>query len=356
MAPQTKKWTRFWFVFALWLVADLWSKHWADTSLATPNHPLPVVIGEADAGKTLAAVLNERFGWDQAAVAAEVTTMMKLPPPLAAKAEDSPFVQGGVADSAKGLWLFWRGDRSLAPRRIGLSDRRELAKWLQLAVPDAPSEHVNQLAAEAAATKTYASWLPDMFRKVDAEDVPGFFAEGRVHPIPFAEGAFTADTKVASGDTYLVLDHQVPVWGAWWKFIYAENPGAAFGFLKGASPDVRQTLFMLLTIVAFIVIGSIVARLPPTGWLVATAFAGILAGAAGNFIDRVRYGYVIDFIDFQATWENLPHHWPTFNVADIAICIGVALMALDMLSGKKLAPAPLPPAPANPAHDLPPAA
>ena len=75
---------------------------------------------------------------------------------------------------------------------------------------------------------------------------------------------------------------------------------------------------------------TIVARLPAHGWLVATAFAGILAGAAGNFIDRVRYGYVIDFID----WDLGFMHWPTFNVADIAISVGVVALLLDLFFNK----------------------
>jgi len=330
MTAQTTKWMRFWLVFALWLVADLWSKHWADTSLATPSHPLAVTAGEADAGKPLAELLTARFGWDAATLTTQLATMQKLPAPIVAQATDKPFAPGGVADSARGLWVFWRGDRALPPRRIGLGDRRELAKWLALAVPEAPAEAVNAAAQESAAAKTFASWLPEMFRKIDGDEVGGLLAAGLIHPIPYAEAALAADAKTAIGDTWLVLEHEIPVMGKWWKFAYAENPGAAFGFLKGVSPSLRQTLFMLLTLIAFVVIGSIVSRLPARGWLVASAFAGILAGAAGNFIDRVRYGYVIDFIDMDLGFM----HWPTFNVADIAISVGVVVLLLDLFFNK----------------------
>jgi len=331
MTLQTTKWMRFWLVFALWLAADLWSKYWADTTLATPGHPIPVVVGPDEAGKALGPLLTERLGFSPAALPEQLATMQKLPPALTASASDSPFAQGGVAESAKSLWLFWREDRTLAPRRVALSDRRELAKWLALAVPEARPGQVNALAQEAAAEKTFASWLPAMFRQIDEDEVAGLLSEGRVHPIPYVEAAFRTDSKVAAGETYLVLEHQIPVMGAWWKLVYAENPGAAFGFLKGVSPALRQTLFMLLTLVAFLVIGSIVGRLPPQGWLVATAFSGILAGAAGNFIDRVRYGYVIDFIDMDLGFM----HWPTFNVADIAISVGVVVLLLDLFFNKK---------------------
>ena len=330
MATHMKKWTKFWLVFAVWLTADLWSKHWADTSLATPSHPLPVLIDAATAGKTLSEVLAERFDWAPAELTAQLALMQKLAPALTAKPADAPFAVGGVADGAKGLWVFWRNNREMAPRRIGLTDRRELAKWLALAVPDATPEAIKAVAQDGAGTKTYESWLPQMFRKIDSDEVSDLLMEGRVHAIPFAEARFGADTKVAAGETWLVLDHEIDVMGDWWKFVYAENPGAAFGFLKGVAPGLRQTLFLLLTLVAFLVIGSIVTRLPARGWLVASAFGAILAGATGNFIDRIRFGYVIDFIDMDLGFM----HWPTYNVADIAIAVGVIALLLDLFFNK----------------------
>jgi len=330
MATQTKKWTKFWLVFAVWLTADLWSKHWADTSLATPSHPLPVVIDEATAGRPLGEVLTARFGWAPAELTTQLSMMQRLAPALTSKPGDAPFAAGGIADGSKGLWVFWRNNRELSPRRIGLTDRRELAKWLTLAVPEAPSEAINAAAQESAAKKTFESWLPEMFRKIDSEDVSDLLMEGRVHPIPFAEARFTPDTKVVAGDVWLVLEREIDVMGDWWKFVYAENPGAAFGFLKGVSPGLRQMLFLLLTLVAFLVIGSIVTRLPPNGWVVAVSFGAILAGAAGNFIDRIRFGYVIDFIDMDLGFM----HWPTYNVADIAIAVGVVALLLDLFFNK----------------------
>ena len=92
-----------------------------------------------------------------------------------------------------------------------------------------------------------------------------------------------------------------------------------------------SALMTVLFIVAFVVIGSIVGRLPTEGWVVLSGFAGILAGAAGNFIDRLRYGYVIDFIDMDLGFM----HWPTYNVADIAIALGVIALLLDLTFNKK---------------------
>jgi signal peptidase II len=76
----------------------------------------------------------------------------------------------------------------------------------------------------------------------------------------------------------------------------------------------------------------------------------VLGGALGNVFDRIRYGHVIDFIDYRAEWVRKMNetvgrlfpghgvatdHWPTFNVADVAICVGVALMAIDMFTAKR---------------------
>ncbi len=55
--------------------------------------------------------------------------------------------------------------------------------------------------------------------------------------------------------------------------------------------------------------------------------------------DRIHYGWVIDFIDVHITRGGMEHHWPTFNIADVAICVGVALMAIDMMVGKRARPA-----------------
>jgi len=104
----------------------------------------------------------------------------------------------------------------------------------------------------------------------------------------------------------------------------AYNYGAAFSFLGDASGWQRWFFIVL----AMVVIGILVAwlrRLPPGNTTARLALVLILGGAAGNVIDRLVYGYVIDFIDvFYGSW-----HWPTFNIADSAISVGVFLLLLD---------------------------
>ena len=114
----------------------------------------------------------------------------------------------------------------------------------------------------------------------------------------------------------------VPLAGDFLRFTYVENRGAAFGLLQD------QTAFFVL--VGLVVIGVIAAsyrHLPRSGFLVHLALGLQLGGAVGNLIDRLRQGYVVDFVDFgyRSNW------WPVFNVADSSIVVGVALLALTLL-------------------------
>ena len=108
------------------------------------------------------------------------------------------------------------------------------------------------------------------------------------------------------------------------------NSGAAFSFLSNASGWQRWFFIAL----ALLVVGVLVVwlyRLQKNQLRMALALSLVLGGAIGNLVDRVLYGYVIDFIDvYYASW-----HWPTFNVADSAITLGAALLLLDACTGHK---------------------
>jgi len=112
---------------------------------------------------------------------------------------------------------------------------------------------------------------------------------------------------------------------SFFNLVLAHNKGAAFSFLAAESGWQRH-LFTALGIAAAIFIVFLLKRHAGQK-LFCWALALILGGAIGNVIDRVLYGYVIDFLDFYVGgW-----HWPAFNVADSAICIGAALFVLDEL-------------------------
>lgn len=108
------------------------------------------------------------------------------------------------------------------------------------------------------------------------------------------------------------------------NFTYVHNPGAAFSFL--ADQDGWQRwFFTIIAAIACLVFIVWLAKTPKSQALLGIAFALMLSGAMGNLIDRVLFGYVIDFLDFH--WSG--NHFPAFNVADSMIFIGAALMILD---------------------------
>jgi signal peptidase II len=110
------------------------------------------------------------------------------------------------------------------------------------------------------------------------------------------------------------------------QLTYLRNQGAAFSFLAGAG-GWQRWFFIGLAVTASALICYWLKRMEKHQCWEAAAWALILGGALGNLIDRVVYGYVIDFLDvYYRQW-----HWPAFNVADSAITIGVAMLLIDSL-------------------------
>jgi len=110
------------------------------------------------------------------------------------------------------------------------------------------------------------------------------------------------------------------------KLSLAFNTGAAFSFLSDAG-GWQNLFFVGVAFVVSVVILFMIRRLGANETQVAVALMLVLGGAVGNVIDRIRFGYVVDFIDvYYRAW-----HWPTFNIADSAITIGAVLLVLDAL-------------------------
>lgn len=129
-------------------------------------------------------------------------------------------------------------------------------------------------------------------------------------------------TKHLASQT-LELYHPIPL-ASWLNFTLAHNEGAAFSFLAGAG-GWQRWFFAGVAGVIVLVLLAWLWRLPVYARLLPASLALILGGAIGNLIDRVRFGYVVDFIDVHyAGW-----HWPAFNVADSAITIGIVLLLLE---------------------------
>jgi len=125
-------------------------------------------------------------------------------------------------------------------------------------------------------------------------------------------------------DRTMALHSSITVIDGFFNITYLRNKGAAFGILANSS--FRLPFFILVSTLAVCVIVFVIKRLREDQKLAAVSLSLIFSGALGNLIDRVRLGEVIDFLD--AHWYH--HHWPAFNVADSAICVGVFLLAIDM--------------------------
>lgn len=103
---------------------------------------------------------------------------------------------------------------------------------------------------------------------------------------------------------------------------YVRNKGAAFGFLNSAPDSFREPFFIAVPLIALFAIGYTFFKMQNDQRLAPLGLSLVVSGAVGNLIDRLRFGFVVDFLDVY--WES--HHWPAFNVADSAIVVGVGLL------------------------------
>jgi len=110
------------------------------------------------------------------------------------------------------------------------------------------------------------------------------------------------------------------------NLVLVYNPGAAFGMFAGLGDEIRRFVLLGMTAIALVVV-LFMQKEVKGDRLSEVALVVILAGAIGNLIDRVRFDSVIDFLDLYIG----QYHWPAFNIADSAICIGVALLLVRMI-------------------------
>lgn len=128
-------------------------------------------------------------------------------------------------------------------------------------------------------------------------------------------------TNFELGDTVSVIEN-------YFNITYVRNTGAAFGILSDSQQTFRHVFFLAIPVIAVAVIVFFIYGLPEEELAQIISLSLISGGAIGNYIDRIQYGYVIDFLDVHI--KNI-YSWPVFNVADSAIVVGVSVLSVLMV-------------------------
>lgn len=124
--------------------------------------------------------------------------------------------------------------------------------------------------------------------------------------------------------SFIPLDGGINVVPGLVNIVHARNPGAAFGIMSQHSSDFRWLFLLAVSVAALLVVLWLVLSSHDLSTGLLIGYSLFFGGAAGNLIDRARFGEVIDFLDVFVG----QYHWPAFNVADSALCVGVGLFAL----------------------------
>lgn len=173
--------------------------------------------------------------------------------------------------------------------------------------------------------ETVKSFLADEFTSNTPEELDTI---ARFHTRAGDGTRIDPDSSVAPYKELKIANRKVVVIEGYWDYQYTENPGAAFGFLADGHEDWRVPFFVIVSLLAVLMILFILRGVLPEQRLMIWGLSFIASGAVGNFIDRIRFGYVVDFIVWKYTDA---YRWPTFNIADALICIGVGLMAIELI-------------------------
>lgn len=121
-----------------------------------------------------------------------------------------------------------------------------------------------------------------------------------------------------------------PIIAGLFNLIHVRNTGGAFSIFAEADPTVRRIVFIGLNVVVMGIIAYAYSKTRREDTWLRTAYVFICGGALGNVIDRIRFGSVVDFLDFYVG----TYHWPAFNVADMAISAGAIMLCIALLRGK----------------------
>ena len=321
---------------------DQWSKIWADDHLGTQFHPVPISIAESDDGKTLSEVANRLldledgtpqsvlYGGFRRLTHKAIGTDRAFPSDVKCERPRTPSeIERGVRCVAAYV-VFHHESLDKPPRRVPNRNQETIIR-----------EHANDTVAEYVG-KAFPYLSEDARDRVIANHVyriairVGQNPDGATYHHWDAGAETNPNHVVKAGELYVALRHNVLLIDSeegppLLQLQYAENPGAAWSLFADKSESFRRYFFIGVSIGAITLISFLLHGLTREQGLAAIAFSTILSGAIGNFIDRLRFNYVIDFIDMHPGFS-----YPTYNVADIAITVGVILLLIEwLLKGKK---------------------
>lgn len=205
-------------------------------------------------------------------------------------------------------WSKWYAESWLATERPGF-----FSHPIVLEVP----EQAEGTTVEAYLTETFEANSPEEVKTM-AQLYTRTEDGQQLHP----------ESELEAGQVIEVTNREVTVIEGYWDFQYTRNPGAAFGIFADKDSSFREPFFLAVSLLAVFIILGLLRGVQNDQRLLLWALALIAGGALGNFIDRARYGYVTDFIVWKYTDA---HRWPTFNIADALICVGVAFMVIEMI-------------------------
>jgi len=308
------------------VVFDQWTKRWADYNLATRRHPIPFLV---DSTSTAEAVVQDKLGMDEAEAKAFINEGFVVRLAKAPLTDpDAKAYPAGRRPLARVLYVFHNG--TTRSPRLGFFYHRDVR------LSEVKAEKGGKLTSEDRArvdeelsTRTLVDLVREFAPQVSADGARQMIKEGRV--LAALTKQLRSDDIIAGGEILLVQRKNVTIIPGFLRFTYAENPGAAWSFLATASPKFRYWFFTVISIIAVTFLLALAINVTHDKRLPLTAYGLILGGAVGNFIDRQTTNYVIDFVDMYVGSS----HWPTYNIADVGISVGVALLLLAMILERK---------------------
>ncbi len=283
------------------ILLDQWTKQFAVEHLASPSHPLIVAADGGSTVEDLLAGLGVEASQVNDVIRRRMVWRYRKTALLTAG------MRAGERDVPRQI-ILTSGVGYPAPRRIRLQTQDQHST-------------LGEVVAQRA--------------RIDPTAVADVLAGG----VWAAESpVMRADERPDAGEQVAMLDRHVEVVDGFMRLVYAENPGAAWGFMRDASAAFRMAFFSIVALLAALAMCWAIW----TGWMGTSlgtiALGAVLGGAVGNLIDRGRYQVVVDFmLNYVGDF-----FWPVYNVADISITVGVGVILLELLLQRSRRPAPAP--------------